>query len=106
MLLEDYNFVEKELRDIFKMICCGNNNIGRSVFYGFLKVRYDQNHSFKQLQVQYLLGLNLSEKLIFCRPVETGGLAGLQTTPPQIFTKFGLLPIDNYSEKKKVAKKI
>ena len=35
---------------------------------------------------------------------ELGGLGGC--SPPQIFAKFDLLPIDNYSEKKKVAKNI
>ena len=47
--------------------------------------------------------------LSFYRPVETrvGGWAGLQPAPPplQIFAKVDLLPIDNYSEKKKVAKR-
>ena len=41
----------------------------------------------------------------FCRPAETGGRAGgLQLS--HIFSKFDLLPIDNYSENKKVAKNI
>ena len=47
--------------------------------------------------------------LSFYRPVETrvGGWGGLQPAPPplQIFAKVDLLPIDNYSEKKKVAKR-
>ena len=36
--------------------------------------------------------------------VRTGGLDGQQS--PLIFAKLHLLPIDNYSEKKKVARKI
>ena len=49
--------------------------------------------------------------LSFYRPVETrvggwGGLRGGGPPPPlQIFAKVDLLPIDNYSEKKKVAKR-
>ena len=38
-----------------------------------------------------------------CRPVETGGLGGLQL--PQILAKVDLLPIDNNSEQIKGAKK-
>ena len=54
--------------------------------------------------------------LSFYRPVETrvggwggcgGGGAAARPPPPQlqIFAKVDLLPIDNYSEKKKVAKR-
>ena len=35
-----------------------------------------------------------------------GGAAGPAPPPPQIFVKYDLLPIDNYSEKKKVARNI
>ena len=44
--------------------------------------------------------------LIYCKPVETGGAEGGGLQPPQIFAKADLLPIDNYSEKKKIARKI
>ena len=37
---------------------------------------------------------------------EGGGLLGGGAAVPQIFAKFDLSPIDNYSEKKKVAKNI
>ena len=46
--------------------------------------------------------------LSFYRPVETrvGGWGGCSPPPPvQIFAKVDLLPIDNYSENKKVAKR-
>ena len=45
--------------------------------------------------------------LSFYRPVETrvGGWGGCSRPPVQIFAKVDLLPIDNYSENKKVAKR-
>ena len=33
--------------------------------------------------------------------VENGGAVGAAAHPPQIFAKVNLLPVDNYSEKKK-----
>ena len=53
----------------------------------------------------YIGNINRVLAWSFCRSVETGGRAGgLQLS--QIFSKFDLLPIDNYSENKKVAKNI
>ena len=37
--------------------------------------------------------------------VENGGAVGAAAHPPQIFAKVNLLPVDNYSEKKKNSKK-
>ena len=43
----------------------------------------------------------------YLRPVKTGGAGGGRgPAAPQIFAKVDLLPIDNYSEKKKIARKI
>ena len=50
----------------------------------------------------------LSGQYSFGRPVETGNLGGGEggvLQPSHIFAKIDLLPIDNESKKKKVAKK-
>ena len=57
-----------------------------------------QHHFFELLQNLWINNLQARRN--------RGSWGGGELEPPQIFAKFDLLPIDNYSKKKKVAKNI